>query len=70
MSEKVYTVNEIMSILKISKATAYKFIKDNPPFKVLSICDGYRINKESFDEWLNNDIDMSEKECYNDAAKR
>jgi hypothetical protein len=50
--KQVYTVQDIMSILDISKNMAYKFIKDDPPFKVIRIGDLYRINKESFDSWL------------------
>lgn len=50
---RVYTVSEIMGILSISKTTAYSFVKNNPPFKVLKVNETYRILKESFDEWLN-----------------
>lgn len=53
MDKQVYTVHDIMTILSISKNKAYDFIKDNPPFKVIKIGDLYRINKESFDNWLN-----------------
>jgi excisionase family DNA binding protein len=52
MNTQVYTVQDIMSILSISKNMAYKFIRDNPPFKVVKIGELYRINKESFDNWL------------------
>ncbi len=53
MEKQVYTVQDIMAILSISKNMAYKFIKENPPFKVIKIGDLYRVNKESFDLWLN-----------------
>lgn len=50
---KVYTVNEIMVMLSLSKAGAYNFIKNNPPFRVFKIGDGaYRIHKKSFDDWF------------------
>ena len=52
MNTQVYTVQDIMSILSIRKNMAYKFIRDNPPFKVVKIGELYRINKESFDNWL------------------
>ena len=52
--KKIYTVQEIMNILSISKNAAYKLIKTNPPFTVLHIGDIYRINKNSFDNWLIN----------------
>lgn len=32
-NKQVYTVQEIMNILSISKNTAYNFIKNNPPLK-------------------------------------
>lgn len=51
-NKQVYTVQEIMNILSISKNTAYNFIKNNPPFKVFNIGNIYRINKKSFDNWL------------------
>ena len=50
--KQVYTVQDIMDILCISKTSAYKFIKDKPPFKVIKIGDSYRISKESFDKWF------------------
>lgn len=53
--KRVYTVSEMMGILSISKTAAYNFVKGNPPFKVLRVGDSYRINKESFDKWLNSD---------------
>lgn len=52
-NKQVYTVQEIMAILSISKNAAYNFIKNNPPFKVFHIGNVYRINKQSFDYWLN-----------------
>ena len=52
MNKQVYTVQDIMEILSIGKNTAYKFVRDNPPFKVIKIGELYRINKESFDSWL------------------
>lgn len=50
--KRVYTVSEIMGILSISKTSAYEFIKNNPPFRVLTVNNGYRIVKESFDKWF------------------
>ncbi len=51
---KTYKVSEIMQMLGISKATAYNFIKNNPPFEVVRIGDTFRVLKESFDTWINN----------------
>ncbi len=50
--KQVYTVQEIMRILGISKNTAYKFVQESPPFKVLRVGNTYRIHKKSFDEWF------------------
>lgn len=54
-SKTVYTVDEIRTILNISKNTAYSFIKNDPPFSVKKVGDSYRIIKSSFDKWLYSD---------------
>ena len=54
-NKQVYTVQEIMEILSISKNAAYNFIKNDPPFKVFNVGNVYRINKRSFDCWINGD---------------
>ena len=54
-NKQVYTVQEIMEILSISKNAAYNFIKNNPLFKVFNVGNVYRINKRSFDSWINGD---------------
>lgn len=54
IEKKVYKVSEIITLLGISKATAYDFIKNNPPFRVIRIGDTYRVIKDSFDRWFNN----------------
>lgn len=54
LEKRVYKVSEIMQILGVSKATAYKFIENNPPFRVIRIGDTYRVLKDSFDSWFNN----------------
>ncbi|MEA4869484.1 hypothetical protein SDC9_128612 [bioreactor metagenome] len=46
-----YTVNEIKSILRISRATAYHLVND-PPFPVVKVGSNIRIPKEAFDHWL------------------
>ena len=53
MDSKVYTVKEVMDILKISKNTAYDLIKQEG-FPVIKIKNTYRIPKVAFDEWLPN----------------
>lgn len=52
--KRVYSINEIMGILSISKTAAYNFVKNNPPFRVLRIGESYRIVKKDFDLWLDN----------------
>ena len=49
---KTYKVSEIMEILGISKATAYAFVKNDPPFRVLRVGDTYRVLRDSFDAWF------------------
>lgn len=56
-NKQVYTVQEIMAKLSISKNAAYNFIKNDPPFKVFNVGNVYRINKRSFDCWLNGNSD-------------
>lgn len=57
MEKKLYTIQEVEKILKISRSSAYRFIKDvylvQHPFKVLRIENQYRIVKASFDAWVN-----------------
>lgn len=56
MEDKVYNVQEVQKILKISRSGAYRFIKDvyllQHPFKVLRVGNQYRIVKDSFDAWV------------------
>lgn len=53
---QVYTVKDICKILSIGKSAAYKWLDNNPPFKVIKIGGAYRITKNSFDTWLNSAI--------------
>lgn len=47
----VYTAEDIMIMLKISKSTAYNLLHD-APFSVIRIGDIYRVPKEAFDVWV------------------
>jgi excisionase family DNA binding protein len=49
-----YTVQDICTILAISKPTAYKWII-NTPFKVVKVGRKYRIPKDEFDKWFYGD---------------
>lgn len=49
---QVYTVEDIMSIMCVSKTVAYNLCNDNPPFKVIKIGRLIRVPKSSFDLWL------------------
>ena len=46
-----YTVEEVQRILRISRTKAYRLIKENL-FVVVVDQGCYRINKASFDKWL------------------
>ncbi len=50
--KKVYSVDDLMAILDISRSTAYILIKKNL-FRSVKIGNQLRISKASFDEWLN-----------------
>ena len=48
---RTYTVNEIASILGISRTRAYALVQDDL-FKSVRIGNAIRISKRSFDAWL------------------
>ncbi|MFV0381041.1 MAG: helix-turn-helix domain-containing protein [Breznakia sp.] len=52
-NEQVYTVKDIMIILKIGRKKAYELVKENH-FRYKKIGTNIRIVKEFFDEWLSN----------------
>lgn len=49
--KKSYSVDEVINILKVSRPLVYKLIKQEC-FKAVKTNHGYRIIKESFDNWL------------------
>lgn len=51
IEKRVYTVEEIMTILDICKNTAYALVTSNV-FHSVKIGGHYRISKKSFDAWL------------------
>ena len=56
MESQVYTVNDLMKLLNISRTKAYDFVKkaydEQNMFRVIKVMGSYRIPKESFDNWL------------------
>jgi excisionase family DNA binding protein len=50
-NKRVYTVDEIAAILRVSRTSAYRFVKSGK-FKAVYVGTMLRISKESFDEWL------------------
>lgn len=53
--KKTYTVQEIMKILGIGKNAAYQLVRENK-FKSVRIGSSIRISKQSFDQWLNDNL--------------
>lgn len=52
VEKRCYTVEELQSILCVSRPTIYSLLKRNE-FRWFQIGGGkYRISKKSFDEWL------------------
>ena len=52
VSEKTcYTVQDIQSILGISRGSVYDLLKQKQ-FKWVKVGNGYRIPRQSFDDWL------------------
>ena len=48
---KIFTVNDISSILGIGRATAYK-LANSGAFKTIRIGNMIRISRKSFEDWL------------------
>lgn len=59
MEAKVYSITEVKDILGVSRTKAYEYIKKvyeaKQPFRVIKVGGNYRINKSSFDRWLDGD---------------
>ena len=49
--QRVYTIEEIMVILKIGRNAAYK-LANSGAFSCVKIGSHYRISRDSFDNWL------------------
>jgi len=50
-NKKSYTVQEVIQILGTTRQSIYKLI-DEGCFRAVKVENGYRIYKDSFDEWL------------------
>lgn len=59
--KRVYTVEEIIDILGVSKTTAYNLVNSGA-FRCVKVGGHYRISKKSFDKWLD-DIDENATDC-------
>ena len=53
--KRIYTVDEIATILNIGKAAAYDLVKSGC-FHIVRIGKAIRISKKSFDSWLDRDV--------------
>lgn len=51
LNKKSYTVQEVIQILGTTRQSVYKLI-DEGCFRAVKVENGYRIYKDSFDEWL------------------
>lgn len=51
LNKKSYTVQEVIQILGTTRQSIYKLI-DEGCFRAVKVESGYRIYKDSFDEWL------------------
>lgn len=59
--KRIYTVDEIMDILCVSKSTAYNLVSSGV-FHSVRVGGQYRISKKSFDKWLDN-LDEQIEDC-------
>lgn len=61
VEKKVYGAEELQQILGIGRSKIYAFLnevyKNKEPFRVIKIGKSYRIPKESFDRWLNGEVE-------------
>lgn len=46
------TVKDLQQILGIGRTSAYRFLHDNPPFRVMRINGSIRISSHSVFDWL------------------
>lgn len=53
--KRCYTVENIQSMLGISRGTVYKLLEQKK-FRWFRIGSAYRISKKSFDEWLDQNL--------------
>lgn len=49
-----YSIDEVAAMLSVTRQTVYKLIKENV-FEVHKINNSYRIDKISFDRWLDDE---------------
>lgn len=49
-----YSIEDITVMLDVTRQTVYKLLKEDI-FKVVKINNEYRIDKASFDKWLDNE---------------
>lgn len=49
-----YSIEDITIMLDVTRQTVYKLLKEDL-FKVVKINNEYRIDKASFDKWLDNE---------------
>ena len=55
--KRCYTVEDLQIILGISRGTVYKLLEQQE-FRWFKIGSAYRISKKSFDEWLDNKLEV------------
>lgn len=56
LEKRCYTVKEIQTMLGISRPTVYDLLQEKK-FRWFKIGNKYRISKNSFDEWLEQQIE-------------
>lgn len=49
-----YSIEDVSIMLDVTRQTVYKLLKEDL-FKVVKIKNEYRIDKSSFDKWLDNE---------------
>ena len=51
-NKPLLTVNEVQTVLQLSRTSTYEFLKQNPPFRVLHINHSIRIPSDDFFKWI------------------
>ena len=53
-NKPLLNAKEVQSILQLGRMSTYEFLKNNPPFRILTINHSIRIPSKDFFRWIDN----------------